>query len=197
MILAFDTSGAACATCLMDPDGVAALSAIYQPMVKGHVERLFPILEDTLAKGGATWADLTRIGVGVGPGNFTGIRISVASARGLALSLGVPAIGVSALEAAAFGQTAPVYSTVSANLSHVYWQGFGTPDTGIHFGPQDNVPDDFPRIGAMGNEIAPYGFAESIARIAATRSDTAPPKPLYVRAADAAPPRDAPPVILD
>ena len=56
-----------------------------------------PLLEDVLAEAGIGWRDLAAIGVGTGPGNFTGVRISVAAARGLALGLGIPAIGVTRL----------------------------------------------------------------------------------------------------
>ena len=70
----------------------------YEEMKKGQAERLFPMLEDVLGAVGAVWEELDAIGVGTGPGNFTGTRIAVSAARGLALSLGKPAIGVSSFD---------------------------------------------------------------------------------------------------
>jgi len=67
-------------------------------MARGQAERLMPMLEEMLAQAGHAWRDLAAIGVGTGPGNFTGIRIAVSAARGLSLALGVPAIGVSGFE---------------------------------------------------------------------------------------------------
>ena len=94
-ILAFDTSGPHCAAALLEDGQITA--ARCEEMAKGQAERLMPLLEEILTEAGRDWRALDRIGVGVGPGNFTGIRISVSAARGLALGLGVPAIGVSAL----------------------------------------------------------------------------------------------------
>lgn len=71
----------------------------YEVMKKGQSERLFQMLEEVLGDVGAKWAELDAIGVGIGPGNFTGIRIAVSAARGLSLSLDVPAIGVSRFDA--------------------------------------------------------------------------------------------------
>lgn len=71
----------------------------HEDMGRGQAERLFPMLEEVLTEEGAVWSDLDAIGVGTGPGNFTGIRIAVSAARGLALSLGIPAIGVTGFEA--------------------------------------------------------------------------------------------------
>ena len=82
-ILAFDTSAAHCAAALLR-DGEIVTSCA-EPMTRGQAERLMPLLHEVLALGGCTWADLDAIGVGIGPGNFTGIRISVSAARGLAL----------------------------------------------------------------------------------------------------------------
>ena len=70
-------------------------------MEKGQAERLMPLISELLAEAGVVLADVTAIAVGTGPGNFTGVRIAVAAARGLALGLGVPAIGVTRLEALA------------------------------------------------------------------------------------------------
>lgn len=212
MILAFDTSAAHCTAALLSGDTI--LAHAHEDMVKGQAERLMPLLQEMLDAGRATYADLTAIAVGTGPGNFTGIRISVSAARGLALGLGIPAIGVSVLEAQAFGTQGPVLSTVDARRDSVYLQGFGyTPTTGPEQHPLDALPDavrtpDLTVIGGRSADVgqrldaraaAPaYPLAEALARIAAPRlgTDQPRPKPLYIRPADAAPPRDPAPVIL-
>jgi tRNA threonylcarbamoyl adenosine modification protein YeaZ len=84
IILAFDTSAAHVAVAVMRGDTVLASHA--EPMARGQAEQLFPMIEQTLDAAGIALNAIDRIGVGIGPGNFTGIRISVAAARGLALS---------------------------------------------------------------------------------------------------------------
>lgn len=95
-ILAFDTSAAHCAAALLVGDRIVA--SAFEEMQRGQVERLIPTLQSVLDQHGAVWEELDAIGVGIGPGNFTGIRIAVSAARGLALGLGIPAVGVSGFE---------------------------------------------------------------------------------------------------
>ncbi len=122
LVLAFDTSAAHCAAALLSGDRV--LAERVEPMEKGQAERLMPMLEEMLADTGKAWRDLTCIGVGTGPGNFTGVRISVAAARGLALGLGIPAVGVSTLEAQAFGTNGMVICSLDARKGALYVQVF-------------------------------------------------------------------------
>ena len=146
-------------------------------MATGQAERLMPLLEEMLAAERLAWADLTAIAVGTGPGNFTGIRIAVAAARGLALALGVPAIGVTRLEALAFGRPHPVTIRIDAKRGQVYAQEF--PGGEAELRPADGVLTD-----------AAVPLAEAIARIAATRTASATrPAPFYIREVDAAPSR--------
>ena len=79
--LGFDTSAAHCAAALVS--GTRILAARHEEMTKGQAERLFPLLAELLAEAGVDWRDLSVVGVGTGPGNFTGIRIAVAAARGM------------------------------------------------------------------------------------------------------------------
>ena len=99
LVLAFDTAAARCAAALVRGDDVLARRD--EAMERGQAERLLPMLEEMLAEAGADWRDLDGIGVVTGPGNFTGVRLAVAAARGLALALGIPAVGVSVFEALA------------------------------------------------------------------------------------------------
>lgn len=196
LILAFDTSVAHVAAALMLGGNVLATRV--ELMQKGQAERLFGMLESVLADAGKTWSDLDAIGVGVGPGNFTGIRISVSAARGLALSLGIPAVGVSSFEAQAFDLARPVLSIIDARRDMVYIQELT--DSGANL-PEIISKEQADIRSKDQNMIGPTQTvsALSIAKIARRRyadSNLPRPAPLYVRAPDAAPPRNSAPVIL-
>ncbi|MYM57054.1 tRNA (adenosine(37)-N6)-threonylcarbamoyltransferase complex dimerization subunit type 1 TsaB [Thalassovita mangrovi] len=190
LVLGFDTSAAHCAAALLSGDRVIA--ARTEDMGRGQAERLMPLLEDVLKEAGFGWADLDAIGVGVGPGNFTGIRISVSAARGLALALDIPAIGVNSFEATSLHETEPHIPVVPAPRDQLYAAPAGEAPRMITL--EDAKALDLPLLAAS----SPARLAENIARIAAARvpGDGVSPAPLYIKAADAAPPRDPAPVIL-
>lgn len=193
-ILAFDTSGAHCAAAIYWQNGAHSPVLASEDMAKGQAERLLPMIEEMMSGAGLTWADLAAIGVGVGPGNFTGIRISVALARGLALGLDIPAIGVTGFDARA--QTvdlADFYVTIPAPRGQVYAQRFGN---GSPADLLDAPPQDAPIVQM--ETLSPANLALAIAQTAAMRmgQDQPRPAPFYLRPADAAPPSDPPPVIL-
>ncbi|MCW1950352.1 MAG: tRNA (adenosine(37)-N6)-threonylcarbamoyltransferase complex dimerization subunit type 1 TsaB [Octadecabacter sp.] len=186
-ILAFDTSAAHCAAALLW--GGKIVSRV-EEMSRGQGERLMVLLEEVLTENGKTWADLDAIGVGTGPGNFTGIRISVAAARGLALGLGKPAIGVNGFEAVAFKTPRPCTAYLPAPRGQRY--ALELTETGTNAPRQEDgdapAPDAFKMIEAIAQIAA--------ARVAQATEPFARPAPMYVRAPDAAPPREKPPLIL-
>lgn len=200
-ILAFDTSAAHCAAALLS--GGRVVAEAYEPMEKGQAERLLPLCQEVMARAGLALADLDAVAVGTGPGNFTGVRIAVAAARGLALSLGVPAIGVTRLEALAEGLARPVTVIEDARRGEVYVQEFGVEGAGrARLGRSGETE---PPLGAVtgsaaGGDALPAAMPlhHAIAVIAARRLGTGQPRPapFYLRGADAAPPSDPPPVIL-
>src|SRR5690242_9429712 len=96
MILAFDTSSAACTAALFD--GETCVARRDEVIGRGHSERLVPMIGELL---GGRRAD--RILVGVGPGSFTGIRVAIAAAHGLAIGWGAELLGMSSLALLAAG----------------------------------------------------------------------------------------------
>ena len=200
-VLAFDTSAAHCAAALLLPGG-RVLTRL-EPMEKGQAERLMPLLEELLREAGLGWSDLTRLAVGTGPGNFTGVRIAVAAARGLALGLGIPAIGITRLEALAFGLPRPITVVEDARRGEVYVQGFGTETSEALLMDGSDLAHVVETAHVTGSAAGPSALppamplAEAMARLAAARDLPQPrPAPFYLRGADAAPPSDPPPVIL-
>ena len=184
-VLAFDTSAAHCAAALL-LDG--QITTRVDEMAKGQAEHLMPMLEEILAAANLAWSDLDGIGVGVGPGNFTGIRISLGAARGLALGLGKPAIGVNGFDMRAHQEVLPYTATIPAPREQSYVQVF---DQGGASAPEQlNAP--------AGPQKSAATLITAAVQIAAARlqSETARPSPLYIRSADAAPPRDPAPKIL-
>ena len=208
-ILAFDTATAHCAASL-SVDGKATTRI--DPMAKGQAEHLLPMLEEMLADAGLDWPDLSAIAVGIGPGNFTGIRISVSAARGIALALGKPAIGVSGLETVAYGISDAV-ACLPAPRGQAYVQSF-IPHGDVAprlFDPAD--PNTWPKLSgrvtpnfcgpaaemvanAMGNSASSPKIhvdmppVERILRIAADRlgdEHIERPVPLYIKPPDAVP----------
>ena len=198
LILAFDTSAAYCAAALLSGDRIIISDS--EDMSRGQAERLMPLLEEMLDKAGATWRDLAALGVGVGPGNFTGIRIAVSAARGLALGLDIPAVGVSGCEARAFLAPPGTFVAIPAPREMVYLCAPDDPTQTPRLLTRQQAEAIARQNGRhLHRENSPQGLAEAIAHVAASRwqSPCQPPAPLYVRPADAAPSRDKPPVLLD
>ncbi len=208
------------------------MAQAHEEMGKGQAERLMGMLQELLDSEGMVWAELDAIGVGTGPGNFTGTRIAVSAARGLALGLGVPAVGITTFdvvrrlldaehgltvtvlparggralyqvaldcEAGANGQAALAEFVCHNWLDHpaVIRVADPLPESGVYHVNGVGIDCDAPgaELPDLGAKIAP-----AIADIAAARlargQDIPRPAPLYIRPADAAPPREAPPVIL-
>jgi tRNA threonylcarbamoyladenosine biosynthesis protein TsaB len=101
IILGIETSSkiASVAVC----DGTNALYAVQQNAGRTHSTILQPLIEETIRNAGVKFSDLDGIAVGVGPGSYTGIRIGIAAAKGIAFASGLPVCGVSSLEALAVG----------------------------------------------------------------------------------------------
>ena len=190
LTLAFDTSAAHCAAALLS--GQTVISEIFEQRATGQAERLVPLLEDLLGQNSVSWENISVIGVGTGPGNFTGIRISVAFARGLSLSLGVPAIGVGACEALATHLPRPCRIVIPGRRDMAIWQDFGDAPSFPQQDPTDALP---PGPDAAKPAVT---LAQGIGLLALARSQSPQPRPapIYLRPADAAPGRDKSPLIL-
>jgi tRNA threonylcarbamoyladenosine biosynthesis protein TsaB len=103
-VLALDTATTGCSAALWRDGAVRAHR--FAVMARGQAEALPLMVREVMADGGGRFADLDAVAVTVGPGAFTGLRIGLATARGLALAAGVPVVGVTTLEAVAHGVAA-------------------------------------------------------------------------------------------
>lgn len=206
MILVIDTSGPECAAGIYDAGKGALVAAKSETLGKGHAERLIPMIDEVLAQAGLTLKDMTRIGVTIGPGSFTGIRVGVAAARGFALSLGIPAIGVTTLQVVAeqvleIAPPVPVAAMIDAGREELFAQVFlpeGEAVTEPAAYGHDEARAIAERFGAIptgsgvdalmgrahGNDLYPL---DRIARIAARLPDDTSASPVYIRGAGAKP----------
>lgn len=100
-LIAIDTSANLCAACVLDTDTGGERGRVVRDIGKGHAELLMGVIEETLKVAKLDYSSLGRIAVSTGPGSFTGVRVGVATARGLALALKIPATGITTLEAIA------------------------------------------------------------------------------------------------
>jgi tRNA threonylcarbamoyladenosine biosynthesis protein TsaB len=100
-VLAFDCAGAQCAAAILADGRLLAARRI--EAARGHAQLLVPMLVDLLAEAGLGFADIDRFAATTGPGSFTGIRVALATAHGLALGTGKPIIGIGVFDAIAAG----------------------------------------------------------------------------------------------
>jgi tRNA threonylcarbamoyladenosine biosynthesis protein TsaB len=98
-ILAFDCAGAQCAAAIVAQSEIVAAQRIEAD--RGHARLLMPMLAGLLDRAKLSFSDMDRFAVTTGPGSFTGIRVALAAAQGLALGVGKPAIGITVFEALA------------------------------------------------------------------------------------------------
>ncbi|GHH72307.1 tRNA (adenosine(37)-N6)-threonylcarbamoyltransferase complex dimerization subunit type 1 TsaB [Promicromonospora soli] len=126
-VLALDTS-AAVAVSLVDEDG-ARLASRASDERRRHAESLAPLITAVLSDAGIERTELTAVVAGTGPAPFTGLRVGLVTARTLALTLGVPVLGVPSLDALAaqavsdlgLGAGAEILATSDARRKEVYW----------------------------------------------------------------------------
>jgi tRNA threonylcarbamoyladenosine biosynthesis protein TsaB len=129
-VLALDTATEACSVALLS-DG--ELVGVFEEVGRGHAERILGMVDAVLSEAGLVLAALDGIAASVGPGAFTGVRISVSVAQGLAFGAGLPVVAVSTLEALALkamrGGAERVMACLDARMGEIYWGCF-TSDAG-------------------------------------------------------------------
>ena len=101
ILLAIDTASTLCAACVYDAEADEERGRSVIDIGKGHAEHLMAVVEAAMEQAGVAYSGLGAVAVSVGPGSFTGVRVGVSAARGFAMALKIPAIGVTTLEAIA------------------------------------------------------------------------------------------------
>lgn len=197
MILAFDTSSAACTAALFDGDG-ACIASRDELIGRGHAERLVPMIADLL--GGRSASSIL---VGVGPGSFTGIRVAIAAAHGLAIGWGASVEGMCSLALLAAGASdkCDLAAAVSGGHGELFVQQFAggeptselrnlAPAEAARFATSELVVGSgaaqLVQARGWGEPVEAWPSASNALKIARPLRSL-PPKPVYARAPDARP----------
>ena len=126
-ILSIETSTSICSVAIHEQGELIALAEIKEP--GAHAEKLLLLVDELFEKAGLSFADLDAVAVSQGPGSYTGLRIGVSTAKGIAYALEIPLIGINTLQAMAASQSvAPgdyVVAVLDARRKEVYTQTFG------------------------------------------------------------------------
>jgi tRNA threonylcarbamoyladenosine biosynthesis protein TsaB len=221
LVLAVDTAGPDCAVALVrsETDGVELLARVSESLGRGHAERLMPMIESVLSQAGHGFDDLDRVAVTLGPGSFTGVRVAIAAARGLALALDIPAVGVGTLDALAFpilcaessgtavavldakrGELFALVRDIATRATLLTAQALSADTLAARLGaasePLILTGSGAPILAALltGRDVRIAGTAASpeiadVARLGRQAEASGSPAPLYLRGADAKPQR--------
>jgi tRNA threonylcarbamoyladenosine biosynthesis protein TsaB len=220
LILAIDTTLDACAACVLDTDAGRLIAQESLPMRRGHAEALMPLIARVMKQSGLWFSALDRIAATTGPGSFTGLRVGLSAARGIALAADKPVVGVTTLTAYAAPVVSengehPVIAAIDARHDHVYFQVVGGDGTSFiapqiapigealaawRFGPPHLVgnaanilSERWPAHAAPPVKVSAEP-APDIAWVAwlgaAVNPESAPARPYYLRPPDAKPAKD-------
>ena len=188
-VVVFDTSNQYIAAALYI--GKQKVQSIIEFMPRGQAERLMSLLNELLEGASLDWPDISKIGVCTGPGNFTGIRIAVSAARGLALGLEIPAIGISSFEATLLGYGDEELALLPANEGFYY---VGSGPKNAKFLSEDEIDSDSTRYV---HKATPEIQLKNIALLTLKKeADFSRPTPCYIKPADAAPSSNKVPNLL-
>lgn len=213
MLLTIDTSANLCAASVSDAG--AELGRCVRDIGTGHAEQLMDVIAEALANAGKSYDDLAGVAVAVGPGSFTGIRVGVSTARGLALALKLPSTGVSTLDAIAEEARAllparSIVVAVDARREEVYAAAWDADGATVAEPEVTGLTDAVALLASLADPVlagsavpalvAAAGGAHDVASTLATADIAAyarlahrqgfsgeRPKPLYLRAPDAKP----------
>ena len=213
LVLALDSALDACSAAVVETDGAAAeaLAAESRFMSRGHAEALLPLVREVMRAAGKSFRDLDRIAVTVGPGSFTGLRVGLAAARGLAFAAMCPAHGVTTLAALAApvfrDGDGPVAAVLDVRRNEVCAQVFRAPGAPLGepallplaaaadrlpAGPVRLVGSGAPALAALDPRFAPVSAEAApdilwVARLGARDDAPTPPHAFYIRPPDAKP----------
>ena len=158
-VLGFDTSTGHLTVALLAGDEVVAQSEIAPDEVTGrprHARELLPAIETVLSTGGG-WDAVERIGVGLGPGTFTGLRIGISTARALAQSRDLPLVGVSSLRALASGGDGETLAVIDAKRNEAFAALYGAEGEEL-WEPSVNTPESLAsRVAERGGGLLAIG----------------------------------------
>ncbi|MEH2530466.1 tRNA threonylcarbamoyladenosine biosynthesis protein TsaB [Bradyrhizobium sp. AZCC 1588] len=219
LILSIDTALDACAAAVLDTSAGGLIARESQAMKRGHAEALMPLIARVMKASGVAFAALDRVAATTGPGSFTGLRVGLSAARGIALAAGKPVVGVTTLTVFAApivseSSEHPVIAAIDARHDHVYFQVLGGDGSSLVKPKVAPIAEalEAARFGAphlVGNAAkimaerwpadAPPPFkinqqaAPDIAWVAwlgaAVNPESSPARPYYLRAPDAKPPK--------
>jgi tRNA threonylcarbamoyladenosine biosynthesis protein TsaB len=216
-VLAIDCALDACSAAVFDSALGSIIASQTRIMVRGHAEALMPLVARVMDEAEVEFKELDRIAVTVGPGSFTGLRVGISAARGIALAARKPAIGLTTLAGLAAPHiadngTTPVVAAIDARHDRVYLQVFDPRGrtllapriASVREAARGSTSGGARIVGSAAQLVAlawPKGEPPPtlidqrgapdiawIARLGAVAADAeGPPKPLYLQAPDAQP----------